>query len=110
MDEHKHRLRDVVPDQNLRFTYEYDFGDLWEHELLVENILPPQEGVRYPVCLMGARACPPEDVGGIPGYETLLEAIHNPNHLQHEEYLEWIGDSFDPEAFDADEVNRKLRS
>ena len=109
IDERKHRLRDVVSRQASRFAYEYDFGDLWAHELLVENILSPQAGVQYPVCLAGARACPPEDVGGTVGYENLLEAIHNPNHPQHEEYLEWVGDSFDPEAFDADEVNRKLR-
>src|SRR6202158_3429812 len=109
IDERKHRLRDVVSRQTSRFTYEYDFGDLWAHELLVEKILPPQAGVRYPVCLAGARACPPEDVGGTVGYENLLEAIHDPNHPQHEGYLEWIGDSFDPEAFDVDEVNRKLR-
>ncbi|MFY9561427.1 MAG: plasmid pRiA4b ORF-3 family protein [Terriglobales bacterium] len=108
MDEHKHRLRDVVPVQASPFTYEYDFGDGWKHELLVENILAPQEGVRYPVCLMGTRACPPEDVGGITGYENFLEAINNPRHPEHQEYMEWIGDSFDPEAFDADEVNRKL--
>ena len=109
IDEHKHRLRDVVSRQASRFTYEYDFGDLWAHELLVENILSPQAGVQYPVCLAGARACPPEDVGGTFGYENLLEAIHNPDHLQHEEYLEWIGDGFDPEAFDVNAVNRKLR-
>ena len=109
IDERKHRLRDIVSRQASRFTYEYDFGDLWTHELLVENILSPQEGVRYPVCLVGARACPPEDVGGTVGYENLLEAIHNTNHPQHDEYLEWIGDSFDPEAFNANEVNRKLR-
>jgi hypothetical protein len=108
IDERKHRLKDVVSRQTSRFTYEYDFGDLWAHELLVENILSPQAGVRYPVCLAGARACPPEDVGGRIGYENLLEAIHNPNHLQHEGYLEWIGDNFDPEAFDAEKVNRKL--
>ncbi len=109
IDERKYKLRDVVPDLNLHFTYEYDFGDLWEHELLVEGILAPQAGVRYPVCLAGARACPPEDVGGIAGYENFLAAINNPRHPEHQEYLEWIGDSFDPEAFDADEVNRKLR-
>ena len=109
IDERKHRLKDVVSRQTSRFTYEYDFGDGWQHEILVENILSPQAGVQYPVCLAGARACPPEDVGGMDGYENLLEAIHNPNHPQHEEHLEWIGDSFDPEAFDLDEINRKLR-
>jgi hypothetical protein len=108
-DERKHRLRDVVSRQASRFTYEYDFGDLWTHELLVENILFPQEDVHYPVCLAGARGCPPEDVGGTVGYENMLEAIHDSNHPQRVGYLEWIGATFDPEAFDADEVNRKLR-
>ena len=74
-----------------------------------KTFFPSQAGVRYPTCLAGARACPPEDIGGMAGYETLLEAIHDPNHPQHEECLEWVGDSFDPEAFDLDEVNRKLR-
>jgi hypothetical protein len=108
IDGRKHRLSDVVSRQAPRFTYEYDFGDGWQHELLVEDILPPQAGLRYPVCLAGARACPPEDVGGIAGYENFLAAINNPRHPEHQEYLEWIGDSFNPEAFDVDEVNRKL--
>jgi len=109
IDGRKHRLSDVVSGQASRFTYEYDFGDGWQHELLVENILSPEAGERYPVCLAGARACPPEDVGGALGYQNLLEAIHNLNHPQHDECLEWIGDGFDPEAFHVDEVNRKLR-
>jgi hypothetical protein len=108
IDERKHRLRDVVSRQASRFRYEYDFGDLWTHELLVENILSPQEGVRYPVCLAGARACPPEDIGGTPGYENFLAAINSPRHPEHQEYLDWIGHRFDPEAFDVNEVNRKL--
>ena len=108
IDERKHRLSDVVSGQASLFTYEYDFGDGWHHELLVENILSPEAGVHYPVCLAGARACPPEDAGGTPAYQNLLEAIRNLNHPQHDEYLEWIGDGFDPEAFDADKVNRKL--
>jgi hypothetical protein len=85
IDERKHRLRDVVSRKASRFTYLYDFGDLWAHELLVEDILPLQSGVRYPVCLAGGRACPPEDVGGMAGYETLLEVVHNPNQPQHED-------------------------
>jgi hypothetical protein len=109
IDGRKHRLSDVVKGQAPRFTYEYDFGDGWQHELLVENSLSPEAGVWYPICLTGARACPPEDVGGMAGYESLLEALQNPHHPQHEEFLEWIGDGFDPEAFDVNEVNRKLR-
>lgn len=90
-----------------KFRYEYDFGDSWEHELLVEKILAPEPGVSYPRCLKGKRACPPEDVGGIWGYMGYLEAIEDPAHPQHDELLEWSG-PFDPEAFDLEEVNGAL--
>jgi hypothetical protein len=89
--------------------YEYDFGDSWEHELLVEKILPPEPGVRYPLCLKGKGACPPEDVGGVWGYDSFLEAIADPKHPEHDDMLEWVGGEFDPEAFDLDEVNEALR-
>ena len=65
--------------------------------------------MRCPVCLAGARACPPEDVGGIGGYEDFLKAIGDPQHPEHQEFLDWIGGEFDPEAFDVDEVNEILR-
>jgi Plasmid pRiA4b ORF-3-like protein len=100
----------VLPGERSGFTYLYDFGDNWEHVIVVEKSLPPGEGVRYPVCLAGARACPPEDVGGIPGYEGFLEAVKNPDHPEHDEYIDWIGGKFDLEAFDVDEVNQRLRA
>ncbi len=103
------KLNQVVSTAPARFIYEYDFGDGWEHEILVEKILPPEEGVRYPVCLAGKRACPPEDCGGTPGYAHFLEAIRNPGHEEHDELLQWVGDSFDLEAFDLDEINYKLK-
>lgn len=102
------RLSQVVSGVNERSVYEYDFGDNWEHELLIEKILPVAEGTRYPVCIAGQRACPPEDCGGIQGYARFLEAIQKPNHPEHDEMLEWVGGSFDPQAFDLDEVNRKI--
>jgi hypothetical protein len=108
-DERKYKLGDMVWAEGSQFAYNYDFGDYWQHLLVIEKIVPPQEGVRYPVCLAGARACPPEDVGGIPGYENFLEALRDPDHPEHEEFLEWIGGEFDPEAFDIDTINRKLR-
>lgn len=108
-DERKYRLSDIVPGEGSKFQYDYDFGDNWEHVLKVEKALPPDEGVRYPICLEGARACPPEDVGGIPGYENFLQALNNPGHPEHDEYLEWIGGDFDPEAFDRTQVNQRLR-
>ena len=105
----KVKLSQVIPGEKAKFAYEYDFGDSWGHQLLVEKILPPEPGVPYPVCLKGKRACPPEDCGGIWGYAEFLEAIQDPNHPEHDDMLEWVGGSFDPEAFNLDEVNRALR-
>jgi pRiA4b ORF-3-like protein len=102
-------LAALVRGEKSKLLYEYDFGDSWEHELLVEKILPRDEGKRYPVCLTGKRACPPEDCGGVWGYASFLEALHDPEHPEHEEMLEWIGGEFDPEAFDLDEVNVELQ-
>ncbi len=103
------KLIQVASGARARFIYEYDFGDGWEHEIVVEKIVPPEAGVRYPICLAGKRACPPEDCGGIPGYARFLEAIRNPEHEEHDELLQWVGGSFDPEAFDLDEINRELK-
>jgi len=103
------KLRQVASVAGARFIYEYDFGDGWEHKILIEKVLPPETGVRYPICLGGKRACPPEDCGGIPGYARFLEAIRNPEHEEHDELLQWAGGSFDPEAFDLDEINRALK-
>lgn len=90
------------------FVYEYDFGDGWEHEIVVEKVLPVGEGVLYPRCLAGKRACPPEDVGGIWGYGNFLIVINNPRHPEHRERLEWVGGAFDPTAFNLADVNRHL--
>lgn len=107
-DETGFTLSQVVRAEKSRFTYEYDFGDGWGHALLVEKILPPETGVRYPICLKGKRACPPEDCGGIWGYESLLEIIRDPEDSEHEEMLEWLGEGFDPEEFELDAVNQGL--
>jgi hypothetical protein len=109
LDEVAYKLNRIVHCEGQRFKYEYDFGDSWDHTLLVEKILPPQEGLRYPFCLKGKRSCPPEDVGGLWGYENFLEAIRDPDHNEHEEYLTWVGGEFDPEAFDLEEINSQLR-
>ena len=109
-NENRYRLNQLSLREKSRFSYEYDFGDSWDHTILVEKILSPEKGVHYPVCIKGKRACPPEDVGGVWGYEGFLEAIADPEHEEHDEYLEWIGDDFDPEAFDVDEVNEALHA
>jgi hypothetical protein len=103
------KLSDVIPKEKFKFGYTYDFGDHWEHEVLVEKVLPPGEGQGYPVCVDGKRACPPEDVGGPWGYAGFLEVISDPEHERHEEMLEWSGGEFDPEVFDLDAVNKELR-
>ena len=107
--ERRARLNQIAPLEKARFVYQYDFGDSWDHEILVEKILPPEPEVRYPRCLTGKRACPPEDVGGIWGYEGFLDAIRDLQHPEHEEYLEWAGGEFDPEAFDLGVVNAELQ-
>jgi hypothetical protein len=109
-DERRAELGRLVPEEGLKFLYEYDFGDGWEHELLVEKILLSEPGVGYPRCLKGKRACPPEDVGGVWGYDGFLEVIRDPDHPEHEGLLEWVGGEFDPEAFDLDDVNAELES
>ena len=92
-----------------RLTYDYDFGDGWEHDLVLKEILPPENDMTLPLIEAGERACPPEDVGGIPGYTEFLEALANPRHPAHREMLGWVGGAFDPEFFDIEEANRDLR-
>lgn len=101
-------LRQLVRRAGSRFVYEYDFGDGWTHEVVLEKTLVPEPDAAYPVCLAGGRACPPEDVGGVLGYEEFLEALADPEHEEHESYLEWVGGEFDPEFFDTDEANGLL--
>jgi hypothetical protein len=103
-------LSDLVNREGQKFGYEYDFGDGWEHEILIEKIEEVEaapERPQAPVCLKGKRACPPDDVGGPWGYAQCLEALADPSHERHEELSEWLG-AFDPEAFDLEEVNEEL--
>ena len=85
-------------------AYDYDFGDGWEHEILLEGIVVRRTGEKYPKCLAGARACPPEDCGGIHGYANLLKVVADPTHEEHENMMEWLGGSFSPSAFDPGEI------
>lgn len=102
------KLSDYRFEPKVKFVYVYDFGDDWVHEILVEKVLQEEKGVKYPVCIKGKRSCPPEDVGGPWGYEEFLEAINDPEHPEHEDSLEWVGDFFDPEYFDIDFANELL--
>ena len=101
-------LNDIFTREMAKFTYIYDFGDYWEHEIVVERISLASQALRHPVCIEGKRACPPEDCGGIWGYTDLLRIIRNPAHEEYERMMEWLGDEFDPKRFDIDGVNRRL--
>ena len=92
-----------------RFDYEYDFGDSWEHEVVVEDFWRAPLGLKFGVCIDGQKACPPEDVGVYPGYEEFLEAVTDPDHEDHERLLTWAGGSFDPGAFDLAPANARLQ-
>jgi hypothetical protein len=91
-----------------KFSYTYDFGDNWEHEIAIEEDLGGDSGRERPLCLAGRRRGPPEDCGGPRGYHDFLDAISNPRHAEHGAMLEWIGREFDPEAFDLEAANREL--
>lgn len=106
-DEAKASLMQIAPKAGAQFGYEYDFGDSWEHAITVEKILPPATGTAA-LCLDGARACPPEDCGGIWGYAELLKALKNPKHPEHKSIKEWIGGAFDAEAFVKEKTNHWL--
>ena len=110
VESHRTRLSQIVPEDGSRFTfvYEYDFGDRWRHGVLFEGCLRATPGVRYPICLEGERACPPEDVGGIHGYQEYLRVLSDPDHEEYEEWSEWRG-PFQPEAFDAEQATECMR-
>jgi len=108
-DEEKVRLTDLHLRAKSKFVYEYDFGDGWMHDIVVEKTLPVEKGVDYPRCIDGKLACPPEDCGGIWGFYNMLQALSDPKHPEHEDKKEWLGDKFDPEAFDLEARDAILR-
>ena len=104
------KISDLVQERGtkLKLLYEYDFGDCWQHDVVLESVVDVESRARYPRCVAGERACPPEDVGGVWGFANYLEAITDPDHEEHEDLLEWNG-RFDPEAFDAKEATRNMQ-
>jgi hypothetical protein len=106
-NERGRRLREFLRNEGETFGYQYDFGDNWEHDLVVERIVTGAE-VTDARCLEGERSCPPEDVGSSSGYMEYLEALKDPSHPDHQQMVEWRGPSFDPERFDPKRINRRL--
>jgi hypothetical protein len=100
LNEKRYRLRDLADGAKKKFIYEYDFGDSWEHELVVEKVLAADPNFKHPVCTGGENACPPEDCGGIHGYYRMLEVIADPKDPEHPEMLEWLGEEWDATYFD----------
>lgn len=108
LDERVEKISDYFGVSIKQCTYEYDFGDGWEYTVLFERELPTKPGAEYPQCIGGKNACPPEDCGGLGGYDELQKIIKNPKHPEHADMLEWLGiddpAQFDPMAFSQVEV------
>jgi hypothetical protein len=96
----------VLKTEGDSLIYRYDFGDDWQHRIVLEKISAAES---VPVlCLGGERSCPPEDVGGVPGYEEFLKVIFDPQHAEFDHYRRWAGERFGPESFDLAEINETL--
>ncbi|MCO8273585.1 plasmid pRiA4b ORF-3 family protein [Actinoplanes sp. TRM 88003] len=107
-------LEQVAREEKSKLCYTYDFGDNWEHEILIEKVTPADPTADYPLCTAGRRAAPPDDCGGIWGYQELIEILADPTHEEHRDRLEWLGltdaSQFNPATFNPDQVNQHLRS
>ncbi len=103
------RINQLIKSEKQKFIYVYDFGDSWEHTVTVEKIIEKDQSKKYPICLEGERACPPEDCGSVPGYYNLMKIRKNKKHPQYKELIvEWLGEDYDPELFIMDWVNARL--
>ena len=110
IDEKAAKVTHLLPREQSSLRWDYDFGDGWEHDVVVEAIEPLNPKTKNPVVLDGARACPPEDVGGPGGYEELLRVLNDPTDEEHEHMVSWAPEGFDPAVFDLVAANRRLRS
>ena len=103
------KISDLLTSEKEIIIYEYDFGDGWEHDIILEKVLPVDVKIKYPICLTGKMNCPPEDCGGVWGYSDMLEVLKQSDHEEYDSYIEWLGGKFDPMDFDKVEVNELLR-
>jgi len=110
LDYKKIRIHDLLLAEKDKIVYEYDFGDSWEHIIVLEKILPLDPTFKHPVCQAGKMRCPPEDSGGIDSYVDLLEKLQDPKSPGYSQAADWLGTEYDPEYFDREEINSMLRS
>lgn len=109
-DASKVTLDSIISDTKEKFEYEYDFGDGWLHEILVEKFLPNDKNMNYPNCINGKLNCPPEDCGGVNGFYELLDIINTKKNQKRKELLEWLGGEYNPNHFNLELVNKELLS
>jgi len=110
MDYAKIKISVLLKKEKDKIIYEYDFGDGWEHDIILEKIRNETANKNIPICLTGKNNCPPEDCGGIWGYYEMLESIKNPNNDKYNDYIDWLGYEFDPTYFNKDEINEMLKT
>jgi len=103
------KISDLLKNENDKIDYEYDFGDSWHHDIVLEKILDTSEKTKYPTCTDGKLACPPEDCGGIWGYSDLLKVLNNPRHKDYADLLDWLDGEFDPNYFNIEKTNLNLK-
>ncbi|HRH02959.1 MAG TPA: plasmid pRiA4b ORF-3 family protein [Bacteroidia bacterium] len=98
----------VLKTKGDKICYEYDFGDGWMHTITLARIIKSDVYGKTPIVVNGAMACPPEDCGGIPGYENLKDVMKNPKHPEYKEFVQWLGKAFDPQLFNLQMVNKEM--
>lgn len=108
IDYSEYKLDFFLKKEKDKLVYEYDFGDSWRHDIVLQKILPFDAKQKLPFCIKGKNNCPPEDCGGVWGYADMLEILKDPKHEEYKNYREWLDDGFDPEHFDVDKVNSRL--
>lgn len=108
VEEKEAKIADYFLQPKDKALYTYDFGDGWDHDVVLEKIIPAAPDTTYPKCIAGKRACPPENVGGVGGYEELLEIIADPTHPEYENKMSDLAmnamDSYDPNKFDSQSI------
>jgi hypothetical protein len=108
-DSRKVKLKTILKTEGSKILYEYDFGDGWEHDIILEKIIEEEVQGQIPACIKGKGNCPPEDCGGPFGYMELLKTISNPKREDYESMMEWLGGKFSPDFFDINQINHRLK-